>query len=124
MIEFKSGNVSLLDAQARQGLKSIGPDAEWCRRLQDMFPERDRMIGPDVDFVSQFAGEGHAQQPHGDTVERDIPATHVGQRLIQDIGLRESELQSFAGLWSRYRHAGPFISERGHLHVQVGPVAL
>ena len=124
MIELEARNVALLDAEAGQRLEAIGLDAGRGRGLQDVLPQADGIVGRDMDLIGKLARERHAQQAHRDAREHEVLAAHVGEAFVGNVHIGERQLQRLARLGARDRHAGPFVGERGHLHIELRPLHL
>ncbi len=90
----------------------------------DRLPDRQPVLGRDVDLEPELAREAHSKQTHRDTADASLPDPQVRQCGGRKIDVRDERRQHVARLRSLQGDDGPLLRGRREPRPQVRPLGL
>ena len=85
--------IRLLQAEGVEGEQPRVPDPQVRARREQRVVDADRLIARDMELPAELAEVRHADRVREPHPHLDLPGAHVGERLVRQVGGRESRQQ-------------------------------
>ena len=120
-VDFRAGDVALLDAKRSERFETVGHHIEGLARLQAAAPTCDRVIRSAIDLVRALTGEREPRDEHLEARQLARLDAHERQGAFAQVDIFKRLLKQRAAVRSADSHARPMVGERGERNFQIRP---